>query len=164
MDVEKQIRILTSENEFLQEQLEELNNTVQQNLVDLAKLSNIIPESEGSLRSKIEGNLHEIEQLKIQYQEAEKKIDAANIFTESIELDFVKEIKEGQKNKAIIKELISVNTQIDILQNELDETAIFYKKIQSLKKEIIELKSIVELKSLENEELKLEVLRLKKIL
>ncbi len=161
MDHEKQIRLLLSENEFLQEQLEELNLTIEKKEEDLLELANRIPESEALLRSKIEGNLIEIKQLNDNYNEAEQKIKTSEIINEELELDFVKEIKEGQKNKAVIKELTSVSTQIDILNSELNETANLYKRVQELKKELSEAKSIAELKIIENEDLRIELEELK---
>ncbi len=161
MDHEKQIRLLLSENEFLQEQLEELNLTIEKKEEDLLELANRIPESEALLRSKIEGNLIEIQQLNDNYNEAQQKIKTSEIINEELELDFVKEIKEGQKNKAVIKELTSVSTQIDILNSELNETANLYKRVQELKKELSEAKSIAELKIIENEELRIELDELK---
>lgn len=155
MDYEKKIRILLSENEFLQEQLEELNAEVQKKDNEISLLGEI-SESEGSLRSKIDCNLLEIEQLKYDNDEASKKHLALETLKDELEIELVSEIKSRQKEQVLLKELNSVHTNNEILNNELTEAALLYKKVQTLKMELSEAKSNAELAMLENEELKAE--------
>jgi catechol-2,3-dioxygenase len=163
MDYEKKIKALLSENEFLQEQLEDLNNEIRKKDAEIFLLGDGA-ESEASLRSRIEGNLIEIQQLKYNSEKAAQKSAAMEILNEALELDLYKEIKERQKGQAVIKELVSTNTNIDILTNELNEAAALYKKVQSLKKELAEAKSIAEIKTIENNHLLDEVEELRALL
>jgi hypothetical protein len=163
MDYEKKIQLLLSENEFLQEQLEDLNNEIRKKEEEISLLGDGA-ESEASLRSRIDSNLIEIAQLKYNSEEAAKKTEVIEMMNEELELDLYKEIKGRQKEQAEIKELVSVKTNNEILSNELDEAAALYKKVQSLKKELAEAKSIAEMKEIENQHLKDEVTELNALL
>jgi hypothetical protein len=149
MDYDKKIKALLSENEFLQEQLEDLNNEIRKKNEEISLLGNEF-ESEASLRSRIEGNLLEIQQLRYNSQKDAERYTAIESMNEDLEIDLLKEIKGRQKEQKEIKELKSTNTNIDILTNELNEAASLYKKLQLLKKEIAEARSIAEIKTLEN--------------
>ncbi len=163
MDYEKKIQLLLSENEFLQEQLEDLNNEIRKKEEEISLLGDGA-ESEASLRSRIDSNLIEIAQLKYNSEEAAKKTEVIEMMNEELELDLYKEIKGRQKEQAEIKELVSVKTNNDILSSELDEAAALYKKVQALKKELAEAKSIAEMKEIENQHLKDEVAELNALL
>ncbi len=163
MDYEKKIQLLLSENEFLLEQLEDLNNEIRKKDEEISLLGDIT-ESEASLRSRIDSNLIEIAQLIYNCEEAAKKTDAIEMMNEELELNLYKEIKGRQKEQAEIKELVSVKTNNEILSSELDEAAALYNKVQSLKKELAEAKSIAEIKEVENQHLKDEVAELNALL
>ena len=62
MDFEKKIRMLVSENEFLLLQLEDINLALKKKDEEIDMLADDI-DTAAYLRSKIEGNLLEIEQL-----------------------------------------------------------------------------------------------------
>jgi superfamily II DNA helicase RecQ len=165
MDYEKKIQLLQSENEFLQEQLEDLNNEIRKKDEEISLLGDGDgKESEASLRSRIDSNLIEIAQLKYNSAEAAKKADAIEMMNEELELNLYKEIKGRQKEKEEIKELRSVYTNNEILSSELDEAATLYKKVKELKKELSEAKSIAEMKEIENNHLKEEVEELNALL
>jgi hypothetical protein len=163
MDYEKKIQLLLSENEFLQEQLEDLNNEIRKKDEEISLLGDGA-ESEASLRSRIDSNLIEIEQLKYNSEEAAKKTEAIEIMNEELELNLYREIKGRQKEQAEIKELFSVKTNNEILSSELDEAAALYKKVQALKKELAEARSIAEIKEIENQHLNEEVAELNALL
>jgi predicted ribosome quality control (RQC) complex YloA/Tae2 family protein len=163
MEYEKKIQLLLSENEFLQQQLEDLNNEIRKKEEEISLLGDM-SESESSLRSRIDSNLIEIEQLKYNSELATQKSIAIEMMNEELEVNLLKEIRGRHKEQAVIKKLSSVNTNIDILNNELNEAAALYKKVQSLKKELAEAKSIAEIKTLENNQLVEEIAELKELL
>lgn len=163
MDYEKKIQLLLSENEFLQEQLEDLNNEIRKRDEEISLLGDSA-ESEASLRSRIDSNFIEIAQLKYNNEEAAKKTDAIEMMNEELGLDLYREIKGRQKEQAEMKELVSVKTNNEILNSELDEAAALYKKVQALKKELAEAKSNAEMKEIENQYLKDEVEELNALL
>lgn len=163
MEYEKKIQLLLSENEFLQQQLEDLNNEIRKKEEEISILGDM-SESESSLRSRIDNNLIEIEQLKYNSEQAAQKSIAIEMMNEELEVNLLKEIRGRHKEQAVIKELSSVNTNIDILNNELNEAAALYKKVQSLKKELAEAKSMAEIKTLENNQLVEEIAELKALL
>jgi hypothetical protein len=152
MDYDKKIKALLFENEFLQEQLEDLNNVVRKKDEEISLLGSEV-ESEASLRSRIEGNLLEIQQLKYNRKKDAERYTAIESMNEGLEINLLKEIKGRQKEQKEIEQLKSTNANIDILTNELNEAAALYKKLQSLKKELAEAKSIAEIKTLENKHL-----------
>ena len=156
MDYEKKIQLLLSENEFLQEQLEDLNNEIRKKDAEISLFGDV-PESEASLRSRIDSNLIEIAQLKYNSEEVSKKAAAIEMMNEELELNLLKQIKGRQQEKAEIKELSSVKANNEILNNELDEAVGLYKKVTALKKELVEAKSNAEMKEIENRHLREEV-------
>ena len=72
MDFEKKIRMLVSENEFLLLQLEDINLELKKKDEEIDMLADDI-DTAAFLRSKIEGNLLEIEQLKYDNQQTTQK-------------------------------------------------------------------------------------------
>jgi superfamily II DNA helicase RecQ len=163
MDYEKKIQLLLSENEFLQEQLEDLNNEIRKKDEEISLLGDGT-ESEASLRSRIDSNLIEIAQLKYNSEEVLKKAAAVEMMNEELELNLLKQIKGRQQEKAEIKELSSVKASNEILSSELDEAVTLYKKVSVLKKELAEARSLVEITNIENKHLKEEVEELKALL
>ncbi len=163
MDYEKKIQLLLSENEFLLEQLEELNHEIRKKDEEISLLGDAT-ESEASLRSRIDNNLIEIQQLKYNSEQAAQKTVAVEMMNEELEMNLLKEIRGRHKEQAVIKELNSVTTNINILHEELNEAASLYKKVQSLKKELAEAKSIAELKTMENNQLLEELDELRALL
>jgi hypothetical protein len=156
MDYEKKIQLLLSENEFLQEQLEDLNNEIRKKEEEISLLGDGA-ESEASLRSRIDSNLIEIGQLKYNSEEVLKKAAAVEMMNEELELNLLKQIKGRQQEKAEIKELSSVKANNEILNSELDEAVGLYKKVAALKRELTEAKSNAEMKEIENKHLREEV-------
>jgi chromosome segregation ATPase len=140
MDNEKRILNLLSENEFLQEQLEDLNRSIEQKDQEIALLADST-ESEASLRSRIEGNRLEIAQIQHDMQEATMKATAIDKLNEELENNLLQVMRARQSDKAIIKELVSTQTNINILHEELNETTALYKKVKVQKSELAELKS-----------------------
>jgi chromosome segregation ATPase len=163
MDYEKKIQLLLLENEFLQEQLEDLNNEIRKKDEEISLLGNV-PESEASLRSRIDSNLIEIAQLKYNSEEVTKKAAAIEMINEELELSLLNQIKGRQQAKEEIKELSSVKANNDILNSELDEAVGLYKKVTALKKELAEVKSNAEMTEIENKHLKEEVEELNALL
>jgi superfamily II DNA helicase RecQ len=163
MDYEKKIQLLLSENEFLQEQLEDLNNEIRKKDEEISLLGDGA-ESEASLRSRIDSNLIEIQHLKYTSEQVAQKAAAIEMMNEELELSLLNQIKGRQQAKEEIKELSSVKANNDILNSELDEAVGLYKKLSALKKELAEAKSNAEMAEIENKHLKEEVEELNALL
>jgi len=162
MDYEKKIRILVSENEFLQLQMEDLNNEIKKRDKEINLLGDVT-ESTAALRIKIESNLIEIDQLTYNSQQASQKSLGIERLNEELEMSLFKEIKGRQKDQASLQEMISVKTNMEIISEELNEAAGLYKKVQTLTRALAEAQSISSMKETENENLKFEIGELKEL-
>lgn len=153
MDYDKKIQNLLSENEFLQEQLEELNDT-------LAKMGQPsqqpipVVESEAFLRSKMEMNRIEIEQLHENVRVAKQKATAIELMNESLENDLLLSMKARKQDKLVLNELISNQTNVDTLNEALNETTILFRKVKALKNELVAARSEIDLLKMDNQFLK----------
>lgn len=163
MDYEKKIRVLLSENEFLQLQMEDLNKEIKKRDEEIDILGDVT-ESTATLRSKIDSNLIEIEQLRYNSEQVAQKSLGVEMMNEELEMSLYKEIKGRQKDQAFLKEMNSVKANMEIMEGELNEAAELYKKIQLLKASLAEAKSIASIKILENENLKVEVEALREVI
>jgi HAMP domain-containing protein len=163
MDYEKEIRILVSENEFLQLQLEDLTNFAKKKEDELELLADEM-ETAASLRSKIEGNLIEIEHLSYMHQQVVQEKLGVDMLNEELEIELLQQIKGRQKEQEALKEMNSVKVNMEIVNEELNEAAAFYKTVQSLKKQLAEAKSIEEIRELENIDLKNEIQELRELI
>jgi len=162
MVYEKKIRILVSENEFLQLQMEDLNNEIKKRDKEINLLGDVT-ESIAALRIKIESNLIEIDQLTYNSQQASQKSLGIERLNEELEMSLFKEIKGRQKDQASLQEMISVKTNMEIISEELNEAAGLYKKVQTLTRALAEAQSISSMKETENENLKFEIGELKEL-
>ncbi len=162
MDYEKKIRVLLSENEFLQLQMEDLNSELQKRDEEINILGDI-NESTAALRSKIDSNLLEIEQLRYRSEQLSQKSLGIEMMNEELEMNLYKEIKGRQIDQASLKEMDSIKANMGIISEELNEAAELYKRIQLLKASLAEAKSIANMKEIENENLKLEIKELKEL-
>lgn len=163
MDYEKEIRILVSENEFLQLQLEDLTNFAKKKEDELELLADEM-ETAASLRSKIEGNLIEIEHLSYMHQQVVQEKLGVDMLNEELEIELLQQIKGRQKEQEALKEMNSVKVNMEIVNEELNEAAALYKTVQSLKKQLAEAKSIEEIRELENIDLKNEIQELRELI
>ncbi len=156
MNVEKKIRMLVSENEFLQLQLEDINNELKKKDEEIDILAEDL-ETAAFLRSKIDSNLIEIEQLKYYNHQAQQKNLGLETLNEELEVDLLQQMKGRQKEQQALKEMDSVKTNIKVITEELNEAAALYKKLQTLKEKLVEANSKALLAEIENEDLKKEV-------
>jgi uncharacterized protein YlxW (UPF0749 family) len=164
MDYEKKIQNLLSENEFLQEQLEELNSEIRKKDEVLSSIHmHSEPESEASLRSRIEGNRLEIEQIRYNMEETVKKAAAIEMLNEELEVSLLRERKARQKDAVVINDYKSTQANMDILNEELSETANLYKKVKAYKSEVAELRSERDLLKIDNMNLLIEIQELKSL-
>jgi hypothetical protein len=159
MDFEKQIRILQNENEYLEEQIVDLNKEIEAKNIALSQLKG--NESEAALRSRISMNMYEIEQLQYNAMQAEKKKASMEAFFGEMETEFLQEIKAGQKTKAALKELTSVQANNQVLNEELDAYAGMFKKVTDLKNKLKEASSLLDMKEIECQHLRDENAELK---
>ena len=156
MDLEKKIRNLVSENEFLQLQLEDINLELKKKEEEIDMLADD-SETAAFLRSKIDSNLLEIEQLKYYNQQATQKSLGLEILNEELEVDLLLQNKGRQKEHKALKEMDAVKANLEVLTEELNEAAALYKMLQSLKEKLSEANSIATLAERENQELKKEI-------
>lgn len=163
MDYEKEIRILVSENEFLQLQLEDITNFAKKKEDELQLRADEM-ETVASLRSKIEGNLIEVEHLSYMHHQVVQERLGIDMLNEELEIELLQQIKGRQKEQEALKEMNSVKANMEIVTEELNEAAAFYKMVQSLKKQLAEAKSIGEIRELENIDLKNEIQDLRELI
>ncbi len=156
MDYEKKIRMLVSENEFLQLQLEDINLELRKKDEEIDLLADE-GETAAFLRSKIDSNLIEIEQLKYYVEQASQKSVGLEMLNEELEIDLLNQMKGRQKDQSTLKEMTSIKANFEVVTEELNEAATLYKKLQVLKEKLSEANSIASLKEIENAELKKEV-------
>ena len=156
MDFEKKIRILISENEFLQLQLEDINLVLKKKDEEIDMLADD-GETAAYLRSKIDSNLIEIEQLNYYVSRANQKNLGLEALNEELEVDLLTQMRGRQKEQQSLKEMGSVKANLEVVTEELNEAAALYKMLQSLKEKLAEANSIASLKEIENQELKKEV-------
>ena len=156
MDVDKKIRLLVSENEFLQLQLEDINHELKKKDEEIDMLAEDM-ETATFLRSKIDSNLIEIEQLKYYNQQATQKNIGLETLNEELEIDLLNQMKGRQKEQQTLKEMDAVKANMEVITEELNEAATLYKKMQTLKEKLAEANSKALLAEIENEELKKEV-------
>lgn len=156
MDFEKKIRILISENEFLQLQLEDINLVLKKKDEEIDMLADD-GETAAYLRSKIDGNLIEIEQLNYYVAQANQKSIGLEALNEELEVDLLTQMRGRQKEQQSLKEMDSVKANLEAVTEELNEAAALYKMLQSLKEKLSEANSIASFKEIENVELRKEV-------
>ena len=156
MEFEKQIKKLVSENEFLQLQLEDINLILKKKEEEIDMLGDD-GETAAYLRSKIDSNLIEIEQLKYYVEQVSQKSVGLELLNEELEVDLLMQMKGRQKEQQSLKEMSSVKANLDVVTEELNEAAALYKMLQSLKEKLSEANSIASLNESENRELKIEI-------
>lgn len=156
MDFEKKIRMLVSENEFLQLQLEDINLILKKKDEEIDMLADD-GETAAFLRSRIDSNIIEIEQLKYYVEQASQKSLGLEMLNEELEVDLLMQMKGRQKEQKSIREMSSVKANLEVVTEELNEAAALYKMLQSLKQKLSAANSITALKEIENQELKKEI-------
>ena len=156
MDLEKKMQMLVSENEFLQLQLEDINNELKKKDEEIDMLANC-SNSAAFLRSKIESNLLEIEQLKYYNELNAQKSEGLQMLNEELELDLLNQIKARQNDQISLKEMESVKANFEVITEELNEAATLYKKLQITKGKLAEYQSLASLTEIENLKLKDEL-------
>ena len=119
MDFEKKIRLLVSENEFLQLQLEDIKSVLKKKDEEIDLLAEDF-ETAAYLRSKIDGNLIEIEQLKYYNAQALQKNVGLETINEELEIDLLQQMRGRQKEQQALKEMDSVKTNMEVITEELN--------------------------------------------
>ena len=163
MNFEKEIRMLVSENEFLQLQLEDINVILKKKDEEIDMLADD-GETAAFLRSKIDSNLIEIEQLKYYVEQASQKSIGLEMLKEELEVDLLMQMKGRQKEQKALQEMGTVKANLEVVTEELNEAAALYKMIQSLKQKLSEANSIASLNEIENRELKIEIAEQKELI
>ena len=153
MLTEKQIQIIKSENEYLLVQIEDLNETIAQREKELESLRQTAQHAV-ELQSKIDINLLEFEQMQRTIGQRQQKASGDAIMIEELEKELLKTL---QKYSSLADENEQLKASLQGSEEELNMASGLYKKVADLKREVTLLKSEMEIKDLEIENLREEL-------
>lgn len=153
MDLSKKIRSLLSENEFLQLQLVDLNTTIakRQEEIDFINNEGL---SAAALEAKIASNSVEIDVLQSMLTTATMEATAAQTKSEHLEVALLQQTKMQQNVALIQNELETTKANLQVMTDELDASASFYKQVVALKAKLAEANSTIAVLKEENSALK----------
>ena len=144
---------LRKENEQLRKELVDLNYLIEMREEELLEIKNAT-QSIAELKSKLERNLFEFEQMQQQIELNQRKVDGAERRTLSMEDEMIESIKIEQSYYEIQTAYNSNKAALEILQESLSELTELHKEIASLKSKNTALESSLEIALLENNFLK----------
>ncbi|HRD44013.1 MAG: hypothetical protein JST57_05700 [Bacteroidetes bacterium] len=156
MLTEKQIQIIKSENEYLLVQIEDLNETIAQREKELESLRQTAQHAV-ELQSKIDINLLEFEQMQRTIGQRQQKASGDAIMIEELEKELLDSLKTLQKYSSLADENEQLKASLQGSEEELNMASGLYKKVADLKREVTLLKSEMEIKDLEIENLREEL-------
>lgn len=147
---------LRNENEQLQKQLDELEYLIQIKEEELDLLRN---ESANlsELKSKLQMNLHEFEQMQLHILENKKKAEGAVKREAGLEEELFQSVKVETEYYKIRDELKSTKTALEDIHHQMSEAVVLYKQVADLKSKIAELESNLEIAELDKQFLKEEL-------
>lgn len=153
MDLSQKIRSLLSENEFLQLQLVDLNNTIakRQEEIDFINNEGL---SAAALEAKIASNAVEIDVLQSMLTAAATEANAAQVKSEHLEVALLQQTKMLHNVELIQNELETTKANLQVMTDELDASASFYKQVVALKAKLAEANSTIAVLKEENSALK----------
>ena len=160
MLTEKQLQLLKSENEYLQIQLEDVNQAIRQKEEELE----ILRETAGlaaELRSRLDANLVEISQIQENMAYRDEHGTFTEVRMEELEKELFDNIRQQQKCNDAFKENQQLQASLLDTTNELNEAASLYSKMQKLKASLSETRSNLEIANMEIESLRMELNELK---
>jgi chromosome segregation ATPase len=147
---------LKNENDQLQKQLDELEYLIQ---IKEEELELLRKESENlsELKSKIQMNLYEFEQMQLHILEHQKKAVGAIKRETMLEEELFQNIKIETEYYKIKEDLNSTKTALEDINHQMSEAVLLYKQVADLKSKITELESNLEIAELDKQFLKEEI-------
>lgn len=156
MLTEKQIQLIKSENEFLQVQLEDLNEAIalkEKELEELRAIANHAAE----LQSKLDINLLEFEQMQRVVAGKNQQTSGDAIMIEELENELVDTLKLQKQHLALAEENEMLKASIAGTDEELNMASQLYKKVKDLDKELTVTRSKLEISTMEIESLRAKI-------
>jgi predicted nucleic acid-binding Zn-ribbon protein len=149
---------LRKENEQLRKELADLNYLIELREQELLEIKNAT-QSIAELKSNLERNLIEFEQMQQQIELNQRKVDGAERRTISIEDEMIESMKIEQSYYQIQSAYNSNKAALEILHESLNELSDLHKEIAALKSKNTSLESSLEIALLENGFLKEDLLK-----
>jgi len=149
---------LRKENEQLRKELADLNYLIELREQELLEINNAT-QSIAELKSNLERNLIEFEQMQQQIELNQRKVDGAERRTISIEDEMIESMKIEQSYYQIQSAYNSNKAALEILHESLNELSDLHKEIAALKSKNTSLESSLEIALLENSFLKEDLLK-----
>ena len=159
---QKQIQQLRGENELLLLQLEDANELIKQRDQELEELRNIAS-NDIQLQSHLDISLLELEQMQNNMGEKQQESEGVSLRMEELEKDLYNSIKIENKYNNMLDEHISLQANLLDTNNELDQAAALYKKVQQLKASLTDTQSSLEMAQIEIQNLKEELVEIKEL-
>ena len=153
MLTENQIKILRSENELLQIQLEDVNTMIKVREEELDILRERSNEAT-AMQSKLDNNLNEFEQMQNNLGIWQQKNEGHSARLEEMENELHASLKEQLHYAEILKEQGSLAANLLDTSNELQEASAVYKKMKDMKTILAATNSNLEIALLEIRSLK----------
>ncbi len=160
MFTKEQINQLMSANNSLQVQLDDINMVLGEREAEIEILKSLVSE-DAALRSKLEGQMNEIEMIQDYLSERTQK----SVGAEEREIELHQELTEAARNERQHDELTKkynyLLLQFEDIQDQLNELSIKNKQLELSANRIGELESRISLLLLENEGVKTELTTIK---
>lgn len=160
MFTKEQINQLMSANNSLQVQLDDINMVLGEREAEIEILKSLVSE-DAALRSKLEGQMNEIEMIQDYLSERTQK----SVGAEEREFELHQELTEAARNERQHDELTKkynyLLLQFEDIQDQLNELSIKNKQLELSANRIGELESRISLLLLENEGVKTELTTIK---
>ena len=153
MLTDNQIKILRSENELLQIQLEDVNIMIKVREEELDMLRERAREAT-AMQSRLDNNLNEFEQMQNNLGFCEQKNEGYSQRLQEMENELYSSIKEQLKYAETLKEFNSMEANLLDTTNELQEASAVYKKMAEMKTTLAATNSNLAIALIEIESLK----------
>lgn len=153
MLTDNQIKILRSENELLQIQLEDVNTMIKVREEELDMLRERAREA-AAMQSRLDNNLNEFEQMQNNLGFCEQKNEGYSQRLQEMENELYSSIKEQLQYADSLKEFNSMQANLLDTTNELQEVSAVYKKMIEMKTSLAATNSNLSIALIEIESLK----------
>ena len=157
---EEQIRKLKSENEFLQIQLQDINEmiAIREGELDILRRK---AEEGVETSSKLEGAYEELSYMQNVIGKHQQKAEGADRREVSMEEEIIESIRMEKEYYEIKKKFTSTNTELSDLNTQLQDAVTIYKQLADANRRIAELESKLDISAEEKELLNYELSRMK---
>ena len=156
MLTERQIKLLRSENDMLQIQLEDVNMMISVREEELDLLRERAKEAT-AMQSRLDNNLNEFEQMQNQMGNFQQQSKGHSLRLEEMENELYVSMKEQLRYAESLKEFNSMEANLLDTNNELQEAVSIYKKMAKMKTTLAQAQSNLEIAMIEIDSLKEEL-------